>query len=197
MRRLEEDFKEKFNSISLLVNSLEISLKQMIDQLHPEELENRVALLEEYRRVLEYKEELESIDDDIQACEEAADWLDRNRKQLISYAIEQIFCDGYRLRKFGGIRIEQEVAKFFCQDLDSYFRWIGHYLRMGTDPEEIPKGVISLVLPPQIYLETFQIIRNDRVAVGYGLSERAVVMLTSYINKFLMKRDLDLDKLQI
>ena len=193
IRKLEEDFRNKFKSISTLVNDLESSLKRTIDELQPEELSRRVNLLEDYNRILTYKEELESIDEDIQACEEASDWLDKNRKQLISYVVGNIFSDGYRLKKFNGVQVSKEAAKLFCQDLDSYFRWLGHYLRMGTDPEEIPSGVVSLTLPPQIYIEAFQLIRNDRVSMSFGLSTRAVTMLTSYINKFLIKRKLDLD----
>ncbi|MEM9814800.1 MAG: hypothetical protein AAF827_00065 [Cyanobacteria bacterium P01_D01_bin.6] len=193
--RLEEDFRSKFRSISALIDDLEISLKRTIDELQPEELARRVDILEEYKRISEYKEELESIDEDSQACEEASRWLDRNRKQLIGYVVENIFDDKYSLKRFKEVQVSAEAAKLFCQDIDSYFRWLGHYLRMGITPEDMPRGVISLALPSQIYMEAFKLVRNDKVSMNCGLSGRAITMLTSYINKFLIKRDLDLDAL--
>jgi hypothetical protein len=193
VNKLENDFREKFDGISILVDNLESSLKQKIDQLQPEDLHNRFTLLEEYSLIQKYKEELDSIDEDSQACEEASRWLDKNRNHLINYAFKHIFSKNYQLKQFTGIHVDKETAQLFCQDLDSYFRWIGHYLHMATPPKEIPSGVIRLCLPKEMYIEVFKIIRDDKLSTTSGLSERAVIMLTSSINRFLIKRKLELD----
>lgn len=191
--KLEKDFKEKFESISILIDDLEGSLRRAIEQLKPQELDTRVALLEEYNRLLKYKDELKAIDVDVQASEEASNWLDKNRQPLIKYVRSQIFDDDFKLRRFSNLQASREVIQLFCQDLDFYLRWIGHYLRMACPPKEMPKGVIALVLPLEIYIEAFRLIRNDKVSMSSGLSERAVTMLRSSINRFLIKRQLELD----
>jgi hypothetical protein len=152
-------------------------------------------LLEKYNLVQQYKEELESIDEDSQACEEASKWLDKNRKQLISYALGHIFNSDYQLKQFSNVQASRETAQSFQQDLDAYLRWLGHYLHMGTPPADMPKGVIRLGLPKETYIFAFVTIRNDRIAPSFGLSELATAMLTSYINRFLIKRSLEIDAL--
>jgi hypothetical protein len=191
--KLEETFREKFDSISILVEALENSLKHTIEQLKPEDVSDRLALLEEYSRIQQYRDELVEIDRDVRASEEAANWFDKNRRQLISYAQGHIFSDSYTLKRFAKVQVSREIINLFCQDLDSYFRWIGHHLRMGTTPREMPKGIIALVLPPEIYTEAFKIVKEDRVLTKFGLSARAVTMLRSSINRFLIKRNLKLD----
>jgi hypothetical protein len=193
VNKLENDFREKLDGISILVDNLESSLKQKMDQLQPEDLHSRVTLLEEYNLVQKYKEALDSIDEDSQACEEASRWLDKNRNHLINYAFKHVFNRNYQLKQFAGINVDKETVQLFYQDLDSYFRWIGHYLHMATPPKEIPSGVIRLCLPKEMYTEVFKIIRDDKVLITSGLSERAVIMLTSSINRFLIKRKIELD----
>lgn len=191
--RLENDFRQKFDSLSVLVNGLESSLKYAIDRLKPDDLSNRLALVEEYNRIQQYRDELEAIDKDVRASEEAANWLDKNRAQLINYARGHIFCKNYTLNKFTKPTVNQELINSFCQDLDSYFRWIAHHLRMGTRPQNLASGVIELLLPPDTYIEAFKIIRNNKVLETFGLSKRAVTMLRSSINRFLIKRKLEFD----
>ncbi|MEO0533738.1 MAG: hypothetical protein AAF215_07705 [Cyanobacteria bacterium P01_A01_bin.123] len=186
--KLEEDFKEKFEFISNLIDDLETTLRHTVEQLKPQELTSRAALLEEYNRLLKYKDRLKGIDANVQASEEASNWLDRNRKQLVNYAKLEILDDKYKARK-----ISKHTVQLFCQDLDFYLRWAGHYLRLASPPKDMPKGVIALVMPSQIYIEAFKFIRNEKISTTVGLSGRAVVMLRSFINRFLIKRDLELD----
>lgn len=192
--KLEKDFHSKFSSLSDLVDSIESSFQEAINNLNSDELDIRLSILEAQNRLRYYKEELNEIDEDAKASEEAADWLDIHRQELIHYAKESTFDTHLNeLKKFAGIQVSVEKIQLFCRDLDFYLRWIGHYLKMCTPPDRMPKGVIVLVLPPEIYLDAFKLISSNRISTSFGLSENAVIMLKSSIYRFLIKRDLKQD----
>lgn len=131
----------------------------------------------------------------MQASKEAANWLNKNRKELLQYVRTETFTEDYRLRSYSHIQVNEEEIRLFCQDLNFYLRWIVHYLAQGLKPRDMPKGVITLALEQKIYIEAFLLIRNKKVGPNTDLSKEAHEMLLSYINRFLIKQDLKRDQI--
>ena len=192
--KLESKFQGKFDSLKFLIESLERSILETVNQQNPGDINQQKFLLEEEERLRRYKATMDEIDEDVQASEEAADWLDKHREELIDYARQYTFENGYHKRQQSGEEgVSANVVLAFCEDLNFYLRWIAHYLRMMTPPSRMPRGVIKLVLPIDAYLDAFKLISSNKVKVQPNLSERAAVMLKSSIYRFLIKRDLEKD----
>jgi len=189
------NFQDKFNNVVAIVEKLKNQVRQSLDKLRPEEVNARLVLLEEFQRLTEYEASLKSIDNTYKASEEASVWLFERRKELVEYVRDNIIGENLELKSYKGVIVSTEQVSQFCQDIDFYFLWIGHGLAMGRDPNStpMPKGIIILPLPTEIYIEAFKLIRNNKVSINFGLSEKAVVILRSYINRFLIKRQLRLD----
>jgi hypothetical protein len=188
-------FQDKFNEVVAIVEKLKDQVRQSIDKLRPEEVNARLVLLEEFRRLTEYEASLKSIDNTYKASEEASVWLFERRKELVGYARDNVIGENFELKSYKGVVVSSEQVSQFCQDIDFYLLWIGHGLAMGGDPNStpMPKGIIVLPIPTDIYIEAFKVIRNNKVSAKFGLSEKAVTVLRSYINRFLIKRQLRLD----
>jgi hypothetical protein len=188
-------FQDKFNEVVAIVEKLKDQVRQSIDKLRPEEVNARLVLLEEFRRLTEYEASLKSIDNTYKASEEASVWLFERRKELVGYARDNVIGENFELKSYKGVVVSSEQVSQFCQDIDFYLLWIGHGLAMGRDPNStpMPKGIIVLPIPTDIYIEAFKVIRNNKVSAKFGLSEKAVTVLRSYINRFLIKRQLRLD----
>ena len=193
--QLESKFQDKFDSLKFLIESLEKSILETVNQQSPGDTSQQKSLREEQERLRRYKATMDEIDEDVQASEAAANWLDKHREELIEYARQYTFESGYHKRQQANEGVSASVVLAFCEDLSFYLRWIAHYLRMMTPPSRMPRGVIKLVLPVDAYLDAFKLISSNQVKVQPNLSERAVVMLKSSIYRFLIKRDLEQDAL--
>lgn len=193
--QIEKDLlgvQNKFGSVKLLVERLERGLDQVLEKM-PEGAESRLALLEEKNLLLEYKNTLQSISVKHQASIEASNWLNTHRKFLVDYAKSNLFQRSGTSKMFDGLRVSRETIQTFCNDLDFYLLWIAHHLRMGTTPKEVPRGTIALVLPSQFYVKAFNLISNDKISMDVDLSEKAFKILKKYVNRFLIKRSLEMD----
>ena len=190
---LEQDFRLKFKYVDALVVRFEKNLEETISHLNPNEISRRLSLLEEQSLLREYKESLAEVDEAVQASEEAADWLKAHRGDLIFYAREHLFnADFNELKKISGIPISKRTLQLLCRDLDFYLQWIASYLRMLKPPDNMPSGIIQLVLPIDVYLDAFKLM-SARVKVEPSLSGGGTEMLRSSIYRFLIKRDLSQD----
>lgn len=86
------------------------------------------------------------------------------------------------------------MKQHLLQDINVYFVWIGHHLLNGTIPRNFPKGALSRNFQPTVYQQIFLIVRNEYIAPEKsGLSAEAANRLASYINLYLLERDLMLD----
>lgn len=194
--KLQKDFlgfQDKFNDVVTIVEKLKDQVRHNLEKLPPEELSTRLELLEEFKRLVEYEASLKAIDEKMRASVEASVWLFERRRELVLFVRDNIIGGNSELKSFKGVVVSLEQVNQFCQDIDFYLLWIGQSLAMGQKPTSMPKGIITLALPTDIYREAFKLIRNNKVSTQYGLSERAVSMLRSYINRFLIKRQLQLD----
>ena len=168
-------------------------MRQSIEKLLPEEVNARLLLLEEFKQLGEYENSLKFIDDKMRTSVEASVWLFERRKELVEYVRDNLFGENFELKSFKGLVVSSDQVNQFCQDIDFYLLWIGHHLSLGRNPTIMPKGIIVLALPTDIYIEAFKLIRNNKASTKFGLSEEAVTRLRSYINRFLIKRELQLD----
>lgn len=194
--KLQKDFlgfQDKFNDVVTIVEKLKDQVLRSLEKLHPEEVSKKLELLEEFKRLVEYEASLKAIDEKMRASEEASIWLFERRKELVLFVRDNIIGENSELNSFKGVVVSSEQVNQFCQDIAFYLLWIGQSLAMGQTPISMPKGIITLALPTDVYREAFKLIRNNKVSTQYGLSERAVIMLRSYINRFLIKRQLQLD----
>jgi hypothetical protein len=166
---------------------------QSLEKLRPEEVNARLLLLEEFKQLGEYETSLKFIDNKMRTSVEASIWLFERRKELVWYVRNNLFGENFELKTFKGVVVSLDQVDQFCQDIDFYLLWIGHNLSLGRTPTSMPKGIIVLALPTDIYIEAFKLIRNNKVSTKFGLSEEAVTRLRSYINRFLIKRKLQLD----
>jgi hypothetical protein len=196
LKRLEQEVRKNFDAVRSFVADLEVEVSKLkkLESLDPTKL---IALIEQSRLLEEYKQELDSIDNSMQASEQASFWLEKNRRNLVLYTRDNMFNRDYSLRNFANSYTNQQTVQLFCQDINLYLRWIGHYLHMSMVPQEMPKGVIGYVLPSEIYIEAFKLVRNKISVKTSGLKAESVTMLRSYINRFLIKRDLRIDAPEI
>jgi hypothetical protein len=187
LRQIEENFAEKFKDVLDLVSEIETGIKNAIEELRPEDVAHRIELFEEYDLVQKYKNELNSIDEDSQACDEGSSWLEKQRGHLIEYAANTICKGDLHMEIPDRDRSNPHSIQLFCQDLDSYFRWLEHYIRLSAPPKKIPDGVISFIFPRSIYIKAFILIRDNIISQKSDISETGTTMLAMYIDRFLIE----------
>jgi hypothetical protein len=75
----------------------------------------------------------------------------------------------------------------FCKDIDLYLTWIALYMNKGDAPNSPAANLINFTLPPEAYVEVFQLIRNQIIFTNRGLSEEAVQRIQIYLDRFIIE----------
>lgn len=194
VRRDVLELQSRFSQLSTIINELQESTEERLNNLTEQnDKQEKSHLLKELDDLRDYQQRLSTIQRRHQDCLEAGTWLSNNRislvQQIVSHMQHHFRPNDFAENSFNKISTDQ-----FADDIDVYIRWIGHHLINGTEPDDFPKGLLHLSLPINLYRETFLILRDHYIAPSAsGLSAHAANMLASYINLYLLKRDITAD----
>lgn len=188
------DLQNQFGTLSTVIEELQKSTEDRLSNI-PEQANDtdRQDLLKDLDDLRDYQRRLSTIQTRHRDCLEAGSWLSKKREPLIRQVINDVKHNLVKT-KIGQYLSNPTFVRQFFDDIDVYIRWIGHHLVNGTEPEDFPKGLISLIVPSEIYRQVFLEIRNNHIAPSKsGLSTDAANMLASYINIYLLERDITAD----
>jgi hypothetical protein len=182
---LKEDHASQFESVTRLIQGLEESLSSLA-----EESKSKFNTLEMLKQVHDFKSRLAQVDSKSKSCITAANWLDINRNELIDIACQGLFDNQFKFRKSTHVEISQLGYSQFRQDLDIYLKWISHYLKLSMNPRKFRNDLVFLPIEYGFYQQAFGLIVNSEPISNADISDEAYTMLVSYINRFLIDREL-------
>jgi hypothetical protein len=190
IEKLEEDllnFEQKYRAITVFVKKLKDVIRVEIENLDSQDEDIKTFLLEKLQQAYKYDFELEKIAATEKADKEAYNWLLKNRSKLVLTIQNWITQGKLRTKNLDNSVIRADKITQFCKDIDLYLSWIAHYMNKGDAPNSPATSVINFTLPPEAYVEVFQLIRNQIVSTNYGLSEQAVTRIQIYLDRFLIE----------
>lgn len=194
--RLTAQFREEFEQISSLISELREQIERQLMATAPESKEKIRDLLSQLQRLADHNSTLESIDEDCSYCLYAAGWLSSQKRSLVRYAVSRTFAPGIAIEPLQSRRFRniQDLEKRFAMDIEIYLDWLLTYLRSGLVPRDFDKALVNLDFPGQVYKEAFSSILTDLLhPEAISLSVNSTEMLGTYIDRFLIKEDNELN----
>jgi hypothetical protein len=198
-QNLRLEFREKITEASSILSKIRLCIEGQLTGRYLKEPDHILGLIDELQSILAEEFELKSIQDDVIACEEAALWLNKNKKFIVQYALAKTFANrrpkalAVQKNDIGAIQLE----KRFKHDIDSYLTWIWMNMKHGRIPKSPDKDLFqfNLDFPKEVYETTFDSIIDEWFYPDKtGLPEDALEYLISYVDEFLVERDFDMDR---
>lgn len=190
---LKTDFQEILKHVGKLISELRQVLESQLQAMPPESSERISRLVEEIKQITNYQFAIESIEDDLDSCFEAADWLRENIKEISVFTASSMFHrSGFLVYLKTPNLSRGDVEKRFESDIRVYLEWIYKYIRDGAEPEnDLDKeDSINFDFDAEAYREAFIFITDEVIDPRFSkLSDAAANMLASYVNNFLINDD--------
>jgi len=196
---LENEFQEKLKDITNVVIELRAQVEDKLSTKSQKDEATIFNLLDRLQSLVGYEGEINSIHKDLEIHKRAALWLHSNAAIIAHKVTNTIFSKRTlpELREsYSGKRdlLSGEITKHFRSDLQLSLAWICAYIDSGTYPREFDKslsGEFYLELKTQIYKEAFNIITHDLLDPDVsGLTVDEAEVIASYINRFLIRKEL-------
>ena len=197
IRKRENDLKVSFQGtlkkVGKLISELRLLLEDQLQSI-PDDSNQRISkLIEEIERLSHYQSTIESIDDELEACYEAADWLRKNRREIADLTTRSMLRKGGFLAylKTPGLSVNTMESRFSA-DIKVYLEWIHKYIRDGVEPEnDIDKEEdLNFDFASEAYKEAFIFITDEIIDPKFSnLSDISANMLASYVNNYLIDDD--------
>lgn len=198
---LKEQFQEKLDAIASLVEELREGIYRALDSVAFGNTERIKDLLDQLAGLAGVEADFEQIQRNRKYYYEAAAWLDENMNILVQYSINHAFIGRdyppYYDSKNAFIVRNSEARQSFGEDIKAYFAWIKLHLLTTTIPRNFDKKHVKLFFQDDVYKNAFTKIKYDAIGSAHNsgeLSAMASQVLIRYINRFLLKRDIDSDR---
>jgi hypothetical protein len=142
--------------------------------------------LEEELRVIQYRGEIEEIENSLIACKEASVWLSDKRADLVAEVRNLIAKNQVEIKDLNRVTVSPKQLEQFCHSIGIYLQWIEFYIEDGTVPTLLPKEIVNLALPDNYYVKVFEFIKNNKISSEQGLSSQAIYELRGYFDRFII-----------
>lgn len=194
-KELNKKFQEKLDAISRLIEELRESLYRQV-QLAPSQDRKKIDSLFSQIEALAGKEAtFKQIKAQRPYYNRAEEWLDANIEWLVQYAVTETFTERNppNMKKHKLKNSSSACAKeLFGEDIRTCLVSIRLHISTKTVPKKSTRGSIHFVIHSDSYKNAFSKIK-------YALAESAqkeipvesVQVLVRYLNRFLIKAELD------
>jgi hypothetical protein len=195
---LRAEFQKDLDHAKSLLKEIRRKLEERLDIKPLKEKYELLKLIDELQSLLRHEITLESIENDSVFEHEATIWLIKNKSYIEQYVVSKIFSKKLlfthlRKKRHGHLSID-ELRERFRNDVSHYMYWIKSYLQAGRTPVNFNKKLVYLDFVSDIYREAFVYITDELLDPDVSeLSIDAAETIASYINQFLIRRNLDSD----
>ena len=200
----EKEFRDKLENVAMIASELRVQIQEKLSTNSPKDKDTILRLLNELQSAIGHEYAIESIKDELKLYVEASSWLSENMSILAHDITNKVFTQKKfrkteRNRKREQLSTSERLRENFRKDIELYLKWISAYMSSGkTPPKKYDRSLffetLNLDFISEIYKEAFRAINYELIDPDVsGLDIDVANIIASYINRFLIERNLDRD----